>query len=147
MPHNICSIENIKPAAISANQAKQNGEAFPTHVLPNHKAIKKEALVSCSSWRTFSRVQLWSQQHIIQSGEDVGWIMDAADCLPYRTVQTTTLMAQTRSLDPSAPTLGERGSRQRYGIRFAGAASWFLLVQFLISSFHCIIVFPCLPLS
>ena len=91
MPENISSIDDIVSAALFISQAEQNGEPFPTHVFPSPVAINKKALATCSSWSMES--QLWSRQRSIPSGEEINWIMDAANCLPYRTVQTTAFMA------------------------------------------------------
>ena len=84
-------IEEIASAALFTNQAEQNGEPFPTHVLPSPVAINKKVLAMCNSWSMES--QLRSRQRNIPSGEEINWVMDAADCLPYRTVQTTAFMA------------------------------------------------------
>ena len=91
MPQNISSIEDIASAALFTSQAEQNGEPFPTYVLPSPVAINKKALAACSSWSTWSQLQ--SRRCNVPSGEEINWIMDAADCPPYRTVQTTAFMA------------------------------------------------------
>ena len=91
MPQNVSSIEDIASNALFTNQAKQNREPFPTHVLPSPVAINKKVLATCSSESMES--QLRSQQRSIPSGEEINWVMDAADCLPYYTLQTTVFMA------------------------------------------------------
>ena len=91
MPQNISSIEDIASAALFTSQGEQNGKPYPTHVLPSPITINKEAWQRAAHGALSS--QLRSQQRSVASGEEINWITDAADCLPYRTVQTTAVMA------------------------------------------------------
>ena len=108
MPQNISSIEDIASAALFKSQTEQNGEPFPTHVLPSPVAINKKVLATCNSWSMESQLQ--SRQRSIPSGEEINWVMDAADCLPYRTGANHRVHGLDEKLGPQVPpNFGRKG--------------------------------------
>ena len=60
MPQNISSVEDIASAALFTSQAKQNGEPFPTHILPSPIASTKR------SWRRAAH-GAWSPSYGVDS--------------------------------------------------------------------------------
>ena len=107
--HNIATAQHIAAAAALATESEANGEAFPIHKLPDPSPVKKEAardaaLMRCTfaapSYRTdtqpFHRIKRTNAK----------WI--AADCLPYKIVETRAFRAMTRSLDPKCSDFGRK---------------------------------------
>ena len=102
--HNIETAQDFAAAAALASESEANDEAFPIHKLPTPPPMKKEApgdaaLMRCTfaapSYGTDTQPYHWIKQTIAK------WI--AADCLPYRTVETAAFKVMTRNLDPKCP--------------------------------------------
>ena len=107
--HNITTAQDIAAATALAAESEANGEAFPIHKLPDPPPVKKEAagdaaLMQCTfappSYGTDTQPFHRIKRTIAK------WI--AADCLPYRTVETHAFKAMTRSLDPKCPNFGRK---------------------------------------
>ena len=106
-PHNITTAQDIAAAAALVAESKANGKAFPIHKLPAPPLVKKEAVGDAASMRlTFAAPYYGTDtQPLHRIKQTIAkWI--AADCLPYRTVETCTFRAMTRSLDPKCPNFG-----------------------------------------
>ena len=107
--HNIATAQDIAAATALASESKANGEAFPIHKLPTPPPVKKEAAgdaalmrrtFAAPSYGTDTQPYHWIKRTIVK------WI--AADCLPYRTVETAAFKAMTRNLDPKCPDFGRK---------------------------------------
>ena len=97
----IYTIEDIASPALLASQAEQSGENFPFHVLPIPIGIKEDAPADVQLMEHFVKSPSYgvdsAAYHRVMTS--IGkWI--AADCLPYRTVQTMTFRAMTKSFNP-----------------------------------------------
>ena len=107
--HNIATAQDIAATAALATESEANGEAFPIHKLPTPPPVKKEATGDVALMRcTFATPSYGTDTqpfHRIKR-TIAKWI--AADCLPYRTVETATFKAMTRSLDPKCPDFGRK---------------------------------------
>ena len=107
--HNIATAQDIAAAAALAAESEANGEAFPIHKLPTPPPVKKEAAGDAALMRrTFAAPSYGTDTqpfHRIKR-TIAKWI--AADCLPYRTVETGAFRAMTRSLDPKCPDFGRK---------------------------------------
>ena len=107
--HNIATTQDIAATAALASESEANGEAFPIHKLPTPPLVKKEAAGDAALMRrTFVALSYGTDTqpyHRIKR-TIAKWI--AADCLPYRTVETTVFRAMTRSLDPTCPDFGKK---------------------------------------
>ena len=107
--HNITTAQDIVAATALATESEANGEAFPIHKLPDPPPMKKEVVGDAALMRrTFvapSYVTDMQPFHRIKRTIPK-WI--AADCLPYRTVETRAFRALTRSLDPKCPDFGRK---------------------------------------
>ena len=107
--HNITTAQDIAAAAALATESEANGEAFPIHKLPTPPPVKKEAAGDAALMRrTFAAPSYGTDTqpfHRIKR-TIAKWI--AADCLPYRTVETAAFRAMTRSLDPKCPDFGRK---------------------------------------
>ena len=138
LSHNIDTIENIAFVALLASQPEQSGEPFPIHILPTPTAIKKDAPGDVQLMEHFVKspscgVDSATYHRVRRS---IGkWI--AADCLSYRTVQTTAFRAMTRKLGSQVPRLWEEGDHCKGG-KFA--------LQVLLPSFFLCSSGFCLPL-
>lgn len=142
LSHNIYTIEDIASAALLANQAEQSGEPFPIHMLPNPTAIKKGAPGDVQLMERFVKSPSYgvdsAAYHRLR--RSIGkWI--AADCLPYRTVQTTAFRAMTRSLDPKCPDFGRKGITTEVGNLLCRCCFLVSSSVVLVSFFHCIVLF------
>ena len=102
--HNITTAQDIAAAAALASESEANGEAFPIHKLPAPPPVKKEVAGDAALMRrTFAAPSNGTDTqpfHQIKRTIEK-WI--AADCLPYKTVETHAFRAMTRSLDPKCP--------------------------------------------
>ena len=107
--HNIATAQDITVAAALASESEANGEAFPIHKLPTPAPMKKEAAGDAA----FMRCKLAGPSY----GTDTQpfhrikrtiakWI--AADCLPYKIVETAVFKAMTRNMDPKCPDFGRK---------------------------------------
>ena len=67
------------------------------------------------------------------------WI--AADRLPYRTAQTMTFRAMTRSLEPKCPDFGRKGISAQVGNLLCKCCFLVSFCVVLVSFFHCIVLF------
>ena len=87
--HNIATAQDIAAAAALASESKANGEAFPIHKLLAPSLVKKEVARDAALMRhTFAAPSYGTDTqpfHRIKR-TIAKWI--AADCLPYRTVET-----------------------------------------------------------
>ena len=142
LSHNIYMIEDIASAALLANQAEQSGEPFPLHMFPNPTAIKKGAPGDVQLMERFVKSPSYgvdsAAYHRLR--RSIGkWI--AADCLPYRTVQTTAFRAMTRSLDPKCPDFGRKGITTEVGNLLCRCCFLVSSSVVLVSFFHCIVLF------
>ena len=142
LSHNIYTIEDIASAALLASQAEQSGEPFPIHMLPTPTAIKKDAPGDVQLMKHFVKSPSYgvdsAAYHRVR--RSIGkWI--AADCLPYRTVQTTAFRAMTRSLDPKCPDFGRKGITAEVGNLLCRRCFPVSSCIVLVSVFHCIVLF------
>ena len=107
--HNIATAQDIAAADALASESEANGEPFPIHKLPAPPAVKKEPAGDVALMRhTFTAPSYGTDTqpyHRIKR-TIAKWI--AADCLPYRTVETRAFRAMTRSLDPKCPDFGRK---------------------------------------
>ena len=107
--HNITTAQDIAAAAALAAESEANGEAFPIHKLPDPPQVKKEAAGDAALMRrTFAAPSYGTDTqpfHRIKR-TIAKWI--AADCLPYRIVETCAFRAMTRSLDLKCPDFGRK---------------------------------------
>ena len=113
--HNIVTAQDIAAAAALASESEANGEVFPIHKLPTPPQVKREAAgdaalmrrtFAAPSYGTDTQPYHWIKQTIVK------WI--AADCLPYRTVETATFRVMTRNLDPKCPNFGRKALPPRW---------------------------------
>ena len=114
--HNIAIAQDIAVAAALASESEANGEALPIRKLPTPPPVKKEAAgdaalmrrtCAAPSYGTDTQPYHWIKRTIAK------WI--AADCLPYRTVETATFRAMTRNLDPKCPDFGRKTITSQVG--------------------------------
>ena len=114
--HNIAIAQDIAAAAALASEFEANGEAFPIHKLPTPPQMKKEATRDAALMRpTFVALSYGTDTqpyHCIKR-TIAQWI--AADCLPYRTVETAMSKAMTRNLDPKCPDFGRKAITSQVG--------------------------------
>ena len=107
--HNITTAQDIATAAALAAESEANGEAFPIHKLLDPPLVKKEAAGDAALMqRTFAAPSYGTDMqpfHRIKR-TIAKWI--AADCLPYRIVETRAFRAMTGSLDPKCPDFGRK---------------------------------------
>ena len=107
--HNITTAQDIVAAASLATESEANGEAFPINKLLDPPQVKKEAAGDAALMRhTFATPSYGTDTqpfHRIKR-TIAKWI--AADCLPYKTVETRAFRAMTRSLDPKCPDFGRK---------------------------------------
>ena len=108
VPH-IAATQDIVVAAALAAESEANGEAFPIHKLLTAPPVKKEAAGDAALMRrTFAAPSYGTDTqpfHRIKR-TIAKWI--AADCLPYKTVETRAFRAMTRSLDPKCPNFSRK---------------------------------------
>ena len=107
--HNIATAQDIAAATALASESEANGEAFPIHKLPTPPPVKKDQVGHAALMqRTFIAPSYGTDmQPYHQINQTiVKWI--AADCLPYRTVETAAFRAMTRNLDPKCPDFGRK---------------------------------------
>ena len=107
--HNIATTQDIATAATLAAESEANGEAFPIHKLLTPPPVKKEAAGDAALMqRTFAAPSygIDTQPFNRIKRTIAKWI--AADCLPYRIVETRAFRAMTRSLDPKCPDFGRK---------------------------------------
>lgn len=109
LSHNLFTLNDIVAADNLATEAEKNGEPFPLHKLPSAPSTKP-----CGGdVRTLQRfVSSPSYGHDTAAyhrlRRSIGtWI--AADCMPYRTVETAAFRAMSKSLDPKCPEFGRKG--------------------------------------
>ena len=114
--HNIATAQDIAAAAALASESEANGEAFPIHKLPTPPPVKKDqdsdaALMRC----TFTAPSYGTdmQPHHRIKRTIAKWI--AADCLPYKTVETPTFKAMMRNLVPKCPNFGRKAITSQVG--------------------------------
>ena len=109
LSHNIGTPQDIAAAAALASECEANGEPFPLYKLPTPPATKKEPAgdvglmrrtFAVPSYGTATQLFHWIKRTIVKC--------IAADCLPYRIVETHAFRAITRSLDPKCPDLGRK---------------------------------------
>ena len=114
--HNIATAQDIAAAAALASESEANGEAFPILKLPTPPPVKKEAardaaLMRCTfaapSYRTDTQPYHRIKRTIAK------WI--AADCLPYKIMETTAFRAMTRNLDPKCPDFNRKAIASQVG--------------------------------
>ena len=144
MPQNISSIEDIASAALFTSQGEQNGEPYPTHVLPSPITINKEALATCSSWSTFVPITESTAQRTIRRRDQLDngccrlpSILHGADHRGH---------GLDESLDPNCPDFGRKGIVMEVLNSFCKCCFLVSSSVVLISSFA-LFCFPCLPLS
>ena len=114
--HNIAIAQDIAGTAALAFESKANGEAFPIHKVPTPPPMKKEAAGDAALMRrTFVALsyETDTQSYHRIKRTIVKWI--AADCLPYRTVETATFRAMTRNLDPKCPNFSRKAITSQVG--------------------------------
>ena len=109
LSHNIQTVDDVVAAAALATDCEANSEPFPMHKLPTAPAVKTEPVGDAALMRrTFAAPSYGSDTaayHRLQ--RTIGkWI--AADCLPYRTVETPAFRAMLKSLDPKCPDFGRK---------------------------------------
>ena len=130
-----------------ASQAKQSGEPFPIHMLPSPIAIKKDDLGDVQLMEHFVKSPSYGVDSAayLRVRRSIGkWI--AADCLPYRTVQTMSFRFMTRSLDPKSPDFGRKVITAEVGNLLCKCCFLVSSCVVLVSFFHCIVLFFFLPL-
>ena len=114
--HNIATAQDIAVAAALAAESKANGEAFPIHKLPTPPPVKKEAVGDAALMRrTFAAPSYGTDMQPYHRIKRIiaKWI--AADCLPYRTMETAMFRAMTRNLDPKCPDFGRKAITSQVG--------------------------------
>ena len=114
--HNIATAQDIATAAALASDSDANGKAFLIHKLPTPPPVKKEAPRDAALMRrTFAAPSygIDTQLHHQIKRTIAKWIV--ADCLPHRTVETTTFKAMTRNLDPKCPDFGKKAITSQVG--------------------------------
>ena len=97
LSHNIVTPQDIAATAAIASECEANGEPFPLHKLPTLPATKKEPAGNVGLMRcTFAAPSYGTdtQPFLRIKWTIAKWI--AADCLPYRTVETHAFRAMTR---------------------------------------------------
>ena len=107
--HSIVTAQDIAATAALAFESEANGEAFPIHKLPTPPLVKKEVAGDAALMRrTFvaPSYETDTQPHHQIKRTIANWI--AADCLPYRIVETAAFRAMTRSLDLKCPDFGRK---------------------------------------
>ena len=114
--HNIATTQDIAAAAALSSESEANGEAFPIHKLLTPPPAKKEAAGDAALMRrTFAALSYgtdtqpyhWIKRTIAK------WI--AADCLPYRIVETAAFKAMTRNLNPKCSDFGRKAITSQVG--------------------------------
>ena len=114
--HNIATAQDIAATAALASESEANGEAFPIHKLPTPPPVKKEAAGDAALMRrTFAAPSYGTDTqpyHRIKR-TIAKWI--AADCLPYKIVETAAFRAMTRNLDPKCPDFGRKAITSQVG--------------------------------
>ena len=109
LSHNIQTAEDIAAAAALAVECEANSEPFPMHKLPTAPIVKTEPVGDAALMRrTFAAPSYGpdtAAYHRLQR-TIAKWI--AADCLPYRTVETPAFRAMVKSLDPKCPDFGRK---------------------------------------
>ena len=114
--HNIATTQDIVAAAALASESEANGEAFPIHKLPIPPPMKKEGVGDAALMRrTFDAPSYGTDMqpyHQIKR-TILEWI--AADCLPYRIVETAAFKAMTMNLDPKCPDFGRKAITSQVG--------------------------------
>ena len=126
MLQNISSIEDIASAALFTSQAERNGEPYPTHVLPSHIAINKEALATCSSWSTFIPVTELTAQRTIRRRDQLDNRCCQLPSIPHGADHHNHGLGEI--LDTNCPDFGRKGIIMEVLNTFASGASWFLPV-------------------
>ena len=107
--HNITTAQDIAAAAALAAESEANGEAFPIHKLPTPPPVKKEATGDAALMqRTFAAPSYGTDTQTFRRIKRTIAKWRAADCLPYRIVETHAFRAMTRSLDPKCPDFGRK---------------------------------------
>ena len=114
--HNIATTQDIAVATALASKSEANGEAFPIHKLPTPPLVKKEpARDAALMQRTFAALSYETDMQLYHriKGTIAKWIV--ADCLPYKTVETTVFRAMTRNLDPKCPDFSKKAINSHVG--------------------------------
>ena len=114
--HNIAAAQDIATATALASESEDNGEAFPIHKLPTPPLVKKEAPGDAALMqRTFVALSYGTDTQLYHRIKRTiaKWI--AADCLPYRTMETAAFRAMTRNLDPKCPDFGRKAIDSQVG--------------------------------
>ena len=109
LSHNIASPQDLAAPTTLASECEANGDTFPIYKLPTPLALKKELAGNVTLMqRTFAAPSYKTNTQPYQRIKRTiaKWI--AADCLPYRIVETRTFRAMTRSLDPKCPNFGTK---------------------------------------
>lgn len=130
LSHNLFNDNDVIAAANLASEAEKHGEPFPMHKLPA-APVSKPAVGDVRTLQRFVTSPSY--------GTDTGaykrlrrsiatWV--AADCLPYRTVETPAFRAMARSLDPKCPEYGRKGLTAE--VNFFSLASFFLAIVFCL---------------
>ena len=99
-----------------ASESEANGEPFLIHKLPTPLAVKKQpAHDSALMRRTFAAPSYGpnTQPYNRIKRTIAKWI--AADCLPYRIVETAMFRAMMRNLDPKCPDFSRKAIISQMG--------------------------------